>query len=561
MIYIEERVPNKIPGITSLFVNFEYNDKLIEIIKGCSPAIFNKKTKEWEIPVTRLAKFINQSAKVDSISLKLYKESAKEVDKNVALGPYKITPFNHQLEAINYGLTKKDSWLLLDVPGLGKTLSAIYLAQELKKRDNIEHCLIICGVNSLKINWELEINKVSDLSCKILGKKVTSKGRTTYGSVKDRLEELKQPIKEFFVITNIETLRSDEILKELQTGINKFDIIILDEAHNCKNPTATQTQHLLKLNKAKYKVALTGTLLLNSPFDCWVPLMWIGEEHSSFSVFKSQYGVYGGLFNNELVGYKNLDVLAEQIENCSLRRTKDKLNLPPLTNIDEIIDMDSDQETFYLNLVNGIVEEVDKVELTMSNLLSMVTRLRQATACPSILTTNSISSVKLNRASQHIEEILSTNEKVVVFSVFKEPLVVLQDIIKDSHPLLCTGDIKDSDIEQNVKLFLTDVNYPVLLATHSKMGTGWTLNSACYSIFIDTPWTAALCQQSADRIHRINSTKPCFIYKLYCNNSIDLRVKQIVDNKEALGDYLVDHKTDATTLNLLKNLILDLKAS
>lgn len=64
-----------------------------------------------------------------------------------------------------------------------------------------------------------------------------------------------------------------------------------------------------------------------------------------------------------------------------------------------------------------------------------------------------------------------------------------------------------------------------MLCTTHKMGTGVTLNSASYMIFVDCPWTAAECEQCEDRIHRIGSKAPVFIYYLWCNDSVDLDVK------------------------------------
>ena len=90
------------------------------------------------------------------------------------------------------------------------------------------------------------------------------------------------------------------------------------------------------------------------------------------------------------------------------------------------------------------------------------------------------------------------------------------------------------------------------------MGTGITLNAASYAIFIDSPWTSGMSEQSEDRIHRIGSSNSVFIYKLYCNYTFDLRVKQIIDNKEAIGDYIVDNKKDEKTISLLRNLIDEL---
>ena len=60
--------------------------------------------------------------------------------------------------------------------------------------------------------------------------------------------------------------------------------------------------------------------------------------------------------------------------------------------------MNDAQRTFYDNITNGVLSEVDKVKMTTANLLSMIARLRQATACPSILTTEKIKSSKIERA-------------------------------------------------------------------------------------------------------------------------------------------------------------------
>lgn len=560
MILIEERKPNKIPGLTSLFVKFNYNQEVVSLIKECLPVNYDKKTHTWEIPITRLAKFVNQVSKYDEVELHLLKEQICTPKESVELSQYKTKLYDYQKEGIQYGLNH-DKWILLDSPGLGKSIQCIYLASELKKRNNIQHCLIICGINTLKTNWEKEIKKHSDLSCTILGKKVTSTGRVHYGSVADRLNQLKSPIEEFFVITNVETLRSKEITKELQSGINKFDMIVVDEAHKCKEPTAQQTQNLLKLTNAQYKVALTGTVILNSPLDVFVPLKWTENDHSTYTNFKQQYCQFGGYFSNEIVGYKNLDYLKAQLDTCSLRRTKELLDLPPKNIIDEVLDMTSEQQLFYDNIVNGIVEQVNKVKLTMTNLLAMTTRLRQATVCPSILTTDNIPSAKINRCCELVEEITSNANKVVVFSAFKEPLNQLNELLKKYNPLLCTGDVPDSIISNNIDEFQNNDINKVILCTHSKMGTGVTLTAASYAIFLDLCWTAGLTEQCEDRIHRIGSKNPVFIYRLHCNDTFDLRVKEIVENKEAIGNYIVDNIQDTKTMDVLKRLLLDLKTN
>ena len=558
MIYLKESKTIKLPGTSSIQVTFDYRKEIVDTIKQVPNAIYHKTKQCWEIPLTSLSRAIDLLINLDQITLDLLEEEVPKTENNSFSGNNcKTQLYPYQLDGINYGLNH-DGWLLLDAPGLGKSLQMIYLAQERYKRGDIEHCLVICGVNTLKHNWKREILKHSDLSCMILGERVTKTGKERIGSVAERIEDLMHPIDEFFVITNIETLRNTDVIKVLNKGKNKFDMVVLDEAHCCKSPTAQQSKGLLKID-AKYKIAMTGTILTNSPLDAYLPLKWIGADNSTYTNFKYYYGVFSGPFNNILTGYKNVEVLKDHLNKCSLRRTNDLLDLPEKNIIHEVVTMDDKQATFYSDIVSGIVDQVDKVDLNTSNLLSMVTRLRQATACPSILTTEDIPSSKIARAVDLAKQIIDGGDKVVIFSTFKDTLNAVVEELKEYSPLLCTGDIDDSIINKNIESFQGDAVHKVMCATTAKMGTGVTLTAANYAIFLDTPWTAALCEQCEDRIHRIGSKKPVFIYYLWTEDTVDERVREIVEDKEAISNFIVDDKMDNKTLESLKKYIMDLK--
>lgn len=554
---IQQRVNKKIPGGTSLFLSFNFNQKIIDIIKETKYYNYDKKTREWEIPLTSLSTILDRVCYIEDIELVLLPTETKETRNLILKDQYKTPPFSYQLEGIEYGLNHP-KFLLLDEPGLGKSLQIIYLAEELKEQDSIEHCLIICGINTLKSNWEKEIKKHSKLDCVILGKKINSKGNITYGSVTDRCIQIKNKINEFFVITNIETIRSNDFVEALRTSENKFDMIIFDELHKAKDVTSQQGHNLLKLPDSKYKVGLTGTPILNSPLDSYLALKWIGQENCSLTNFKNYYCEFGGQFHNIIVSFKNTQLLKEQIANCSLRRLKDLLNLPPKTIVEELLDMNPDQSKFYSDVKQGIKDSVDKVNLSTNSLLSLVTRLRQATVCPSILTTEKISSTKIDRACELVDEIVSNGGKVVIFSAFKEPLNILNTKLSKYKPLLCHGDVADEVISNNIDKFQNDETYKVILCTHSKMGTGITLTAANYEIFIDQCWTAALEQQCEDRCWRIGSKGTVTVYKLICNDTIDERVNDIVKTKEALSDYLIDNQITQTSLEKLRKYIEEL---
>lgn len=559
MILIEEKQTKKLPGITSLFISFNYQKEVVEAVKlNFENYVYDNKTHVWEVSIKGLAKFIDSVCRLDDVELHL-QEQTEEKSVIYPLQEYRTKPFDYQIEGIQYGLNH-NNFLLLDAPGLGKTLTTIYLAQELKKRDGLKHCLIICGINTLKHNWEKEIQQHSDLSCRILGTREYKKKEGTYiGSVQDRLEDLKHPIKEFFIITNVETIRDTNIVKEILAGKhNEFDMIVVDEVHKCKSPTAQQGKNLLKLNKAKHRIGLTGTLLLNNPLDAYLPLKWIGADRSNYSNYKYFYCNFDGLFGNYVTGYKNTNVLKNQLEKYALRRTKDILNLPPKNIVHEFVDMNDQQKIFYDNIVDGEFSQVDRVHLSADSILSKVTRLLQATSCPQVLTTENITSSKVERAVDIAEQILSNGEKLVIFSKFKPTLNPIMEALKNYNPLLCTGDIKDDVISQNIDKFQNSEENRVMCCSVAKMGTGITLTRASYCIFVDCSWTAAENTQCEDRIYRIGSKSPVFIYYLWTNDSFDIHVKEIVENKDMISDYVVDNKINANLVERLRQIIIDL---
>jgi SNF2 family DNA or RNA helicase len=214
--------------------------------------------------------------------------------------------------------------------------------------------------------------------------------------------------------------------------------------------------------------------------------------------------------------------------------------MPPKTVTIELLEPEDDQRKFYEAIKEGVKEEADKIELKSANLLALTTRLRQATACPSLLTTQNISSCKVDRCVELIHELTSQGEKVVVLSVFKETLNELASKLEQFRFSINTGDVPDAIVGSNVDRFQNDTNEQVFAGTWGKVGTGWTLNAASYLICLDTPYTAAMFDQGTDRIYRVNNLRPAFITVLQCSETVDERVWQIIETKKELSEYLVD---------------------
>lgn len=568
MIRITEISPcRKMTGKSSFLINFDFNQKIVDTLKTIPTYYYHKSDYSWEIPINYLSMALEALTFIDDVYLHLLpdeSENPKQIDFKLTkteIDQFRFKPFDHQIDGINFGLDPQHTkWLLCDSMGLGKTNEIIWYAETLKRRGLIDHCLIICGVDSLRQNWKKEIQKFSTESVLVLGEKVSKKGKVSYASVDQRAKQLLEPIEEFFVVVNVATLRSDKVIEAFKKSKNKFGLIAVDEAHKISNKSSQQGANLLKLN-SPYKIAATGTPIVNSPLSAYLLLAWTDNDKSTLTTYKSNYCEFGGFGNKQVVGYKNLDVLKEEMESCSIRRTLDQVrdDMPLKTVHYEVIEMSDAHRKFYDAVKEGVKEEADRVELKSGNLLALTTRLRQATACPAILTTQDILSSKLERCVEIVEDLVSQGEKVVILSTFKEPVYQLAKLLEKYKPLVATGDVDDQIAFSRMDQFQNDPISKVFMGTHGKCGTGFTLNAASYMICIDTPYTYSSFSQSTDRIWRVTNTRPAFITVLTCGDSIDERVAAIVENKKELADFLVDGKENSISSGLKDELMKIIK--
>ena len=557
MIYVEEKQPIKLPGWSSIFITFTYNPKVVSVLKQLPLRYYENYV--WEVPITDLKYIIENLSKIDTIQLKLMTTTH---DKEIEIPQdyeFKTKPYNFQLDAIRYGINHK-KWLLLDEMGLGKALTAIYIAEILYYLGKIDKCLVICGLNSLKWNWESEINKHSVLPCKILGKYTTSTGKVKVLSVEERTNDLLKNDDAFFLITNIETLRGEKVKKNDKIVIEnrfvkavkklKIGMLIVDEVQYAKDPTSLQGEGLLKLDFIENIVVTSGTIIENSPLDSFVPMKLTGHIKSTLTTYKVYYCEKGEY--NKIIGYRHLNYLREHIGKVSLRRKKeDVLELPPKTYQIEYVEMNSKQEEFYNEIESGVYNQLDLVGNNPVLEFSIKARLRQATAWTGMLSSTIKESAKLDRLYELINDITEQGDKVLVFSTYKATLQQAESQLKQFNTVLCDGDVGDAEIEQRKIKFQTDPECKIMLATWQKMGTGHTLTAANYVIFIDTPYNDSKFTQAGDRAYRIGTTKNVTIITLVTKNTYDERVLEIVQNKEMLSDFLIDDIADEENVNFM----------
>jgi len=593
-------------------IKFPYNEELINRVKLVPGRRWNPDRKVWSVPSAKVGMFLNQiygTPMENSLNI----ISDEDIGRNAIMEATTSIPdvdlsgitlyckdgshlYQHQIDTLKFAIDRenkgnKSGFLLTDQPGLGKSLSSILVATYHKEQKNYKHCLIICCVNSSKYNWEHEIEEQTQGKYQgyILGSRIRKNGKRKVGSGKDKLHDLqtgtmygddnrKLP---YFIIVNIEAIRQKQkvknkyeypFTKELIEQINNgtIDMCIIDEVHKGISPQSTQGKCIIEIKRKTgtncYWIPMTGTPIVNKPTDVFLPLKLIDAHNfNSYYLWCQHFCVYGGFGGHEIISYKNIPYLKELLQGNMLRRLKSQaLDLPDKVQIVEYVENTDCQQ----KITDAYEEQLRRAEFELVSELNPMTkllRLRQINDSPELIDTditidNSYLSknAKMSRLLELVDDIIANGEKVVIFSIYLEPLRVAYRFLHSKYKNIATytGTMKEDDCEANKQRFQTDPNCRILLGTVSKAGTTHTFTAANNVIFYDEPWTPTDKLQCEDRVHRIGLSGSLNVYTLITKDTIDERVHDVLYSKSVVADYLVDNKLDIHgNIDLLRSLL------
>lgn len=467
------------------------------------------------------------------------------------------------------------------VHNCGKTLEVINFALYQRKRYRYRHCLIITCVNTAKYSWQEDIIKHTNgkEQAYILGSRIIKrgkrKGKIRYnGSGQDKVDDLvtghmygdnEAPKLPYFIITNIESLGrtkagkkfilEDALVQMITDG--DISIIAIDECHKNMSPQSTQGKVILDIKKKTGKmlqwIPMTGTPIKNKPTDVYTPLKLVdGHEIKSFYQWSHLFCIFGGYGDYEIMGYKNIPMLKDMLQGNMIRRMKSEvLDLPPKIYYNEYVENTPVQEELYQAICDELYEQREEILQSLNPLAAML-RLRQVNGSPELvddtiqLDDKYLSkNAKLTRLIEIIDDIVERDEKVIVFSNWVEPLRTIYRYIHTKYKTCCyTGTMSEADREKHKGVFINNPEYKVMLGTAGAMGVSVTLTVATNVIFYDDVWTAADKEQCEDRCLRIGQHSSVNIYTLMAKDTVDEKVRQIIETKRGIAGYIVDNKLD-----------------
>jgi len=167
-------------------------------------------------------------------------------------------------------------------------------------------------------------------------------------------------------------------------------------------------------------------------------------------------------------------------------------------------------------------------------------------ALPDILHMNA--QRKLPLAIQHIQDVLESTDKVVVFAHHTDIVNGLLSGLTAYKPVRVVGADSPEARQAAVDRFQSDPECRVFVGNIKAAGVGLTLTAASHVIFLEASWTPADLLQCADRCHRIGQQNPVLAEILTIYQSIDAQMLHSALGKMHVINAIIK-ETPMTTLN------------
>ncbi|GLO66191.1 DEAD/DEAH box helicase [Oceanobacillus kimchii] len=492
----------------SLVIGFNYDPKVLEIIKQTSNRSYVATKKAWRVQKSEIDWLKAKLNDLGYIDISELDEEGVEPDFNdieidiaSQFPKIEIKPHNYQIDTLKMLLKYQKVINSLEA-GLGKTAITVMAAEYLKKKT-----LIICPA-TVKLNWRKEIYQINrDADVSVL-------------FAKDEWKSAQYVILNYDIIDRF----LPEIMKE------GFDIVVYDEAHmlrgvtNSGKPSSKRAKQAIKISTiASYVFPITASPFVNYVKDIFNLLVLIdcptGDNWFNFSnkYCGAEYNGYGSTFN----GASKLEELNSRLyPNYMIRmKTEDHIKLPERTRSFIPVDIN-------IAKYNKVVKDY------MKNRNSLVTNGQHLVYLTAMRKELAFSKAK--HAEKMAKDLLDQNKSVVIFTNYTSVVEYLYEKFPNDAVFI-NGDVDTKDRHELVEQFQSGEK-KVFIGNIDAAGVGITLTKSHHMIIVDMHWSpVVMVNQVEKRLHRLSQTNTVLVNYLYVQES-DLEMKQLSMLEKKLND-------------------------
>jgi non-specific serine/threonine protein kinase len=425
----------------------------------------------------------------------------------------------------------------------------------MKKSSSNKPSLLVLPA-SLLANWKTELERFSpSLRCLFLHSSQLNKR-----AMDDMAKKSTALNNTDVVLTTYGTLMRQDWLQQ-----QEWQLLVLDEAQAIKNPSARQSK-AVKTLKAKSRIALTGTPVENRLSDLWSLFDFLNPGLlGSARRFK---GFVKSLSERESDQYAPLRNL---VSPYILRRLKTDRSiisdLPEKTEVSAYCGLSKAQAAQYQQAVKQLAKAIANTDGIKRRglVLSYLLRFKQICNHPSQLLGDDEydpkKSGKFQRLAQLCEEIASRQEKLLVFTQFREMTTPLANFLAQQFGqpgLVLHGGTPIKQRQKRVEQFQDEEGPPFFILSLKAGGTGLNLTEASHVIHFDRWWNPAVENQATDRAFRIGQKKNVLVHKFICQGTVEEKIDALINEKTALANDLLEGGADTLLTEMDDKALLNL---
>ena len=521
---------------------------------------------------------LENAIKIRRLSVKhgLTSDSLNQIFNNIpvvkTLPNFKFELRDFQAECVAWLEKNGGRGLLALEQGLGKTATSFAYAHK-----NGKFPMIVACPNSLKLNWRNEILAMTGNTYKIniVGK--------DFGKKQTAIRAAKNPN---VIYSKVPTAGCDicvvnyDILAANMDALEAIDAkaFIVDESHKAKNPEAKRTKAVIRLSTGMItqkingkdeeikvgkgiaaSIFLTGTPQINRPIELWTTVNTIAPWVPQFGKFtkfafrfcnptKNGYGwdFTGSSNEQELHALMSQYMMVRHIKQDVLKELPAK--------IFKTVPLEFDRR------------EYDKVEAAFNGIdwkggMDAIIRFggnppKSDDAIVAIQKLREIAGFsKLPAVVEWIHDFTENGRKLVVFAHHRKVIEHIKASLEENEEYrgkvaVIMGGISTDDRDAAVQAFQNDPSVRVILLGITAGDVGLTLTAASAVAFVQLPFSPAVVQQAADRVHRIGQKDSVTIYNLVADNTVENDLSDMIFAKGISMDAVIDGGRTVNTIDL-----------
>lgn len=443
----------------------------------------------------------------------------------------KHLPFDAQRETSSFLSMHSRAFCLNDM-GTGKTNSALWSYDYLRRVKQVNKVLVVCPLSTMERTWADSVfNTFPHLDAVVL-----------HGSRERRIKLLKQDVDVYIInIDGLSTIRKELAIRD------DIDLVVIDELALARNSGTDRWRFLNEIcNKQTQRRVwgMTGSPTPNAPTDAWAQCKLVTPDNLNMPKY---FGGFRDKVMRQITPFKWIakpdanDVVYGMMQPSIRYSLDDCTDLPEQTFITRDVAMTTEQTAAYKDMLSKLATEYAGGQILAVNEAVKTNKLIQIACGVAYGTDGSSISIPCKPRIEVLKELIEESEgKVIVFVPLTGALeMVAKEVATVASVEIVHGETSKSNRDRIFGDFQKQTDPRVIVANASTMSHGLTLTAASLVIWYAPVHSNETYEQACARVRRPGQTRTTVIAHI-ASSEVERRVYKRLQERQSMQGLLLE---------------------